>query len=177
MRAWSTSTPGCPGTIRPSRSGWPTSACGSTTRCCWLHWSGRWWRRRPGNGGWGRRRGRAGAAAGEGRRAQPPVAARLETLNLAYWRASRSGLDDQLIHPVTGKAAPAENVLRAPLRPIGGALDEAEAATDRPGVTTDLLQSLLARGNGATQQRHVWAESGDLAAVVRNAVAHTLTVE
>src|SRR6201995_4067132 len=40
-------------------------------------------------------------AAREGRLGQPPVAARLETLNLAYWRASRSGLDDQLIHPVT----------------------------------------------------------------------------
>ena len=74
-----------------------------------------------------------------------PVPARLETLNLAYWRAARSGLDDQLIHPVTGRAAPAETVLRALLRHIGGALDEAEAATDRPGVSTDLLQALLER--------------------------------
>jgi YbdK family carboxylate-amine ligase len=116
-------------------------------------------------------------AAREWRLGKPPVAVRLETLNLAYWRASRSGLEDQLIHPVTGRAAPAENVLRALLRHIGSALDEAEAATDRPGITTDLLQTLLARGNGASQQRRVFAESGDLPAVVRNAVAHTLTVE
>ena len=68
-------------------------------------------------------------------------------------------------------------MLRALLRHIGSALDEAEKATDRPGVTTDLLQSLLARGNGAIQQRRVYAESGDLSTVVRNAVAHTLAVE
>jgi carboxylate-amine ligase len=116
-------------------------------------------------------------AAREWRLGQPPVPARLETLNLAYWRASRSGLEDQLIHPVTGQAAPAENVLRALLRHIGAALDEAEKTTDRAGVTTDLLQSLLARGNGATQQRRVYAESGDLPTVVRNAVGHTLSVE
>jgi carboxylate-amine ligase len=116
-------------------------------------------------------------AAREWRLGKPPVPARLETLNLAYWRASRSGLDEQLIHPVTGKAAPAENVLRALLRHIGDALDESERASGRPGLTTDLLQDLLARGNGATQQRRVYQQSGDLPTVVRNAVAHTLTVE
>ena len=116
-------------------------------------------------------------AAREWRLGKPPVQTRLETLNLAYWRASRSGLDDELIHPVTGKAAPAENVLRALLRHIGDALDEAERETGRPGLTTDLLRDLLARGNGATQQRRVYQQSGDLPTVVRNAVAHTLTVE
>ena len=44
-------------------------------------------------------------------------------------------------------------------------------------MTTDLLRALLARGNGATQQRLVYQQSGDLPTVVRNAVAHTLTVE
>lgn len=116
-------------------------------------------------------------AAREWRLGKPPVPARLETLNLAYWRASRSGLDDELIHPVTGQAAPAENVLRALLRHIGDALAEADTATGRPGLTTDLLQALLARGNGATQQRRVYQRSGDLPTVVRNAVAHTLSVE
>jgi carboxylate-amine ligase len=116
-------------------------------------------------------------AARDWRLGHPPVQARLETLNLAYWRASRSGLEDDLIHPVTGQAAPAEKVLRALLRHIGDALDEAEAATGRPGLTTDLLQALLARGNGAAQQRRIYQQSGDLPTVVRNAVAHTLTVE
>ena len=116
-------------------------------------------------------------AAREWRLGKPPVPARLETLNLAYWRASRSGLDDELIHPVTGKAAPAENVLRALLRHIGDALDESERESDRPGLTTDLMRDLLARGNGATQQRRVYQQSCDLPTVVRNAVAHTLTVE
>ena len=116
-------------------------------------------------------------AAREWRLGKPPVPARLETLNLAYWRASRSGLDDELIHPVTGQAVPAENVLRALLRHIGDALDESERESDRPGLTTDLMRDLLARGNGATQQRRVYQQSGDLPTVVRNAVAHTLTVE
>ena len=116
-------------------------------------------------------------AAREWRLGKPPLPVRLETLNLAYWRASRSGLEDELIHPVTGRAAPAENVLRALLRHIGDALAEADAATGRPGLTTDLLQALLARGNGATQQRRVYQRSGDLPTVVRNAVAHTLSVE
>ena len=116
-------------------------------------------------------------AAREWRLGRPPVPARLETLNLAYWRASRSGLEDDLIHPVTGKAAPAGNVLRALLRHIGDALDESERESDRPGLTTDLLRDLLVRGNGATQQRRVYQRSGDLPTVVRNAIAHTLTVE
>ncbi|HWG13165.1 MAG TPA: glutamate--cysteine ligase [Streptosporangiaceae bacterium] len=116
-------------------------------------------------------------AARDWRLGHPPVQARLETLNLAYWRASRSGLEDDLIHPVTGQAAPAEKVLRTLLRHIGDALDEAEAATGRPGLSADLLQALLARGNGAAQQRRIYQQSGDLPTVVRNAVAHTLTVE
>ena len=53
----------------------------------------------------------------------------------------------------------------------------ADAETGRPGLTTDLLQALLARGNGARLQRRVHESTGDLAAVVRNAVSHTLSVE
>jgi hypothetical protein len=39
------------------------------------------------------------------------------------------------------------------------------------------MQTLLARGNGAMLQRRVHESTGDMAAVVRNAVSHTLTVE
>ena len=39
------------------------------------------------------------------------------------------------------------------------------------------MQTLLARGNGAMLQRPVHERAGDMAAVVRNAVSHTLTVE
>ncbi len=39
------------------------------------------------------------------------------------------------------------------------------------------MQALLARGNGAMLQRRVRESAGDMAAVVRNAVSHTLTIE
>jgi len=116
-------------------------------------------------------------AAREWRLGQPPPAVRLETLNLSYWRASRSGLGEDLVHPVTGKAAPAAAVVRALLRHLGDALAEADAEAGHHGLTTDLLQALLARGNGAALQRRVYQSTNDLSAVVRNAVSHTLTVE
>ena len=116
-------------------------------------------------------------AAREWRLGKPAPAVRLETLNLAFWRASRSGLGEDLVHPVTGKPAPAEAVVRALLRHIGDALTEAEDEAAHRGLTTDLMQALLARGNGAALQRRVYRSTNDLAAVVRNAVSHTLTVE
>ncbi|HEX6526317.1 MAG TPA: glutamate--cysteine ligase [Streptosporangiaceae bacterium] len=116
-------------------------------------------------------------AAREWRRDMPAQAARTETLYLATWRASRSGLQDDLVHPVTGQAAPAEVVVRALLEHIGDALAEADAETGHADATTGLMQALLARGNGAMHQRQVYASTGDLTAVVRNAVACTLLAE
>lgn len=116
-------------------------------------------------------------AAREWRKGLPPQPVRTESLYLATWRASRSGLEGDLVHPVTGKAAPAEAVIRALLEHIGDALAETDAEAGHFGATNDLMQALLARGNGAMLQRQVYASTSDLAAVVRNAVAHTLTVE
>ena len=67
--------------------------------------------------------------------------------------------------------------MRALLRHIGDALAEADAEAGQGGLSTDLMQTLLARGNGAMLQRRVHESTGDMAAVVRNAVSHTLTVE
>ena len=63
---------------------------------------------------------------------------------------------------------------------IDNAVTEAtQGRADEAGSTWhgDLLQALLARGNGAMLQRRVHESTGDLAAVVRNAVSHTLSVE
>jgi glutamate---cysteine ligase / carboxylate-amine ligase len=97
----------------------------------------------------------------------PPT--RTELLRLASWRASRSGLDDDLIHPNTGRPAPAADVIQALLDHVTPAL------TDHGDLdaATDGLKRLLSRGNGATLQRRVHKETGDLAAVVRAAVSHT----
>lgn len=116
-------------------------------------------------------------AAREWRRDMPAQAARTETLHLATWRASRSGLEGDLVHPVTGQAVPAEVVVRALLEHIGDALAETDAETEHADATTGLMRAMLARGNGATHQRQVYASTADLTAVVRNAVACTLRPE
>jgi carboxylate-amine ligase len=74
---------------------------------------------------------------------------RIEMLRLAAWRASRSGLDDVLLSPVTGRPEPARIVVNALLGHVTDALDD---AGDTPGVT-ELLAAILGRGNGAAFQR------------------------
>jgi glutamate---cysteine ligase / carboxylate-amine ligase len=116
-------------------------------------------------------------AVREWRQGVPPQPVRTEVLHLAAWRASRFGLDGELVDPVTGRAAPGEAVIRMLLGHAGAALADADADSGRPGTTTDLAGALLARGNGAAAQRRIYARTGDLAAVVRNAVAQTLSAE
>lgn len=101
---------------------------------------------------------------------EPPSPVRSELLRLASWRASRSGLDDELIHPVTARPAPAGAVVHALLDHVTPAL----ADMDDLDATAELTGRLLSRGNGAVLQRRVHAETGDLAAVVRAAVERTL---
>jgi carboxylate-amine ligase len=115
-------------------------------------------------------RGLVETAAREWRAGEPPAPVRLELLRLATWRASRSGLTADLVHPVTGRPAPAEAVVRALLDHVGPALSE---LGDRDAVA-ELTGGLLSRGTGADLQRHAYKESGDLAAVVRDAVNRTL---
>jgi carboxylate-amine ligase len=113
-------------------------------------------------------------AAREWRQGVAPAPVRTEVLRLAGWRASRSGLDGELIHPVTGRPAPAGAVIRALTGHVGAAL--ADAGSGAADATADLLGALLARGNGAARQRRVHDSTGDLAAVVRTAVARTLSI-
>jgi glutamate---cysteine ligase / carboxylate-amine ligase len=105
------------------------------------------------------------------REGKPAPQARTELLRLAAWRASRSGLCDALLQPVTGKPEPATAV-------IGKLLDHCrEALTDTGDAETvaELLSALLTRGNGAFFQRAAYRQSGRLTDVIRGAVALTGT--
>jgi glutamate---cysteine ligase / carboxylate-amine ligase len=75
-----------------------------------------------------------------------------ELLRLAAWRASRSGLSDFLLSPLTGLPEPAVAVVDTLLGQVGDALAEAgDTATVR-----ELLAALLVCGNGAAFQRNAY---------------------
>jgi carboxylate-amine ligase len=114
-------------------------------------------------------RGLVETAAREARAGTPPPAVRAEVLRVAAWRAGRSGLTGDLVHPLTGAPAPAAEVLGALLDHVRPALAD---AGDEHRVA-DGVAALLHRGTGADLQRRVYEETGDLAAVVRAAVAVT----
>ena len=103
------------------------------------------------------------------RAGKPAQPTRTELLRLAGWRASRSGLDDALLHPVTGKPEAATAV-------VGMLLDHCREALADAGdddAVAGLLAALLARGNGASFQRAAYRRSGRLADVISSAVAVT----
>jgi len=99
--------------------------------------------------------------------AGPP--ARLEVLKLAAWRASRSGLDGDLIAPRTGRPEPARQVIAALAEHVRPALADAGDLD----TVTGLLAELLARGNGAAFQRAAYRRSGRVADVVTSALEQT----
>jgi carboxylate-amine ligase len=94
---------------------------------------------------------------------------RTEVLRVAAWRAGRSGLAGDLVHPGTGRPAPAADVLTDLLAHVRPALAD---AGDEPRVAAG-IERLLSRGTGADLQRRVYDETGKLTAVVRAAVART----
>jgi carboxylate-amine ligase len=103
------------------------------------------------------------------RRGQPIQPRRTELLRLAAWRASRSGLDDVLLHPRTGLPEPSAAVTNLLLEHVSDALaDAGETST-----VTDLLAAVLARGNGASFQRHTYRRSGHLPDIVTRATEAT----
>ncbi|WNV77751.1 glutamate--cysteine ligase [Geodermatophilus sp. DSM 44513] len=114
-------------------------------------------------------RGLVETAAGEWRAGRPAPAVRSEVVRMAGWRASRSGLTGDLVHPATGRPAPAAVVVRALLEHVRPAL--ARAGDERR--VADGVATVLHRGTGADLQRRVFADTGDLTAVVRASVEAT----
>jgi glutamate---cysteine ligase / carboxylate-amine ligase len=114
-------------------------------------------------------RGLVDTAATDWRAGRPAAGARSELLRLATWRAGRSGLTGDLVHPATFRPAPAAEVVGALLEHVRPALRD---AGDERRVA-DGVAALLRRGTGADLQRRVHARTGDLRAVARAAVAVT----
>jgi carboxylate-amine ligase len=114
-------------------------------------------------------RGLVETAAREAREGIPAPDVRSEVLRVAAWRAGRSGLTGALVHPLTGRPAPAADVLGAVVDHVRPAL--ADAGDERR--VDDGIGALLDRGTGADLQRRIHRETGDLSAVVRAAVAVT----
>jgi carboxylate-amine ligase len=73
------------------------------------------------------------------------------------------------VHPLTGRPAPAAAVVEALLGTVRAALAD---GGDEQRVSSGVAE-ILRRGTGAQLQRAVHRRTGDLAAVVRVAVAHT----
>jgi carboxylate-amine ligase len=114
-------------------------------------------------------RGLVETAARQWRAGQPAADVRTDLLRVAGWRAGRSGLTGDLVHPLTSRPASAADVLGALIDHVRPALhDSGDLALVERGVA-----EVLRRGTGATEQRIVFDRTGDLAAVVRAAVTAT----
>ncbi len=90
-------------------------------------------------------------------------------LRLASWRASRWGLEQDLINPLTHRPCAARACVLELLTHVQAHfVSDEEMNAVRQGVA-----AILDRGNGATQQRRMHAEGGDASAVVAGAVDRT----
>ena len=104
-----------------------------------------------------------------GRAPAPDPEWRDDLLRAAGWRASRYGLSGKLVDPRRLELVPARDA-------VATLVDHTRAALDGTGdlaLVEDQVERLLARGNGATQQRRTFERTGSLAQVVADAVDRT----
>lgn len=104
-------------------------------------------------------------AAGE-----PPPDVPTDLLRLAGWRAGRSGIGADLLDPVTSRPRPAAEVVTQLLDWVGPALT---SNGDDVWVSTG-VRRIIERGPGATTQRAIAEDTGDLRRLVREAAERTL---
>lgn len=98
-----------------------------------------------------------------------PEPVRTEVLRLAGWRASRAGLDGDLVAP-DGRPAPAPQVIRALIDHVRPVLTE-QGELD---IVEDLVSAVFSRGTGARAQRQIYRLSAQLTGVVAHAVQATV---
>ncbi|MGF1472579.1 MAG: glutamate--cysteine ligase [Rubrobacteraceae bacterium] len=102
-------------------------------------------------------------------RGEPAPDARPELLRAAHWRASRHGLDEELVDLEGCRSVPAREI-------VGSLLDFARPALEEEGdwdEVSTLVEETLESGNGARRQRRAYEQSGELEAVVDALVAET----
>ncbi|MFD9434541.1 glutamate--cysteine ligase [Streptomyces sp. NPDC060002] len=114
-------------------------------------------------------RGLVETAARDAEAGREPLDHSVSLLRLAGWRAARSGLTENLLHPATLRPTPAETV-------VGALLDHVEDALADCGDLERARAScaeLLRHGNGSRIQREVWERTGSLREVVTTCVKQT----
>jgi carboxylate-amine ligase len=84
-----------------------------------------------------------------------------EWLRAATWRAARSGLEGDLVDPMTGRPVPAPRVVRALLTRLRPALEE----TGDWDTVVELVEAVLGRGSAAHRLRRLALRDGRRAAV------------
>ncbi|MFF9814855.1 glutamate--cysteine ligase [Streptomyces sp. NPDC014006] len=114
-------------------------------------------------------RGLVETAARQWRAGVEPAGHSVSMLRLAAWRAARSGIDGELVHPATMRPAPAEEVLQALLRHV----EEALADSGDLEYARESCARLLRDGNGARIQRALLERTDSLRDVVAECVQHT----
>ncbi len=94
---------------------------------------------------------------------------RSDLLRAAGYRASRFGVTDQLVNPLTREVAPARQVFEALRSFVEPALREAGDWE----WTEDTFERLLSRGSGAARQRSAFEASGSVEGVVKDLIERT----
>ncbi|MCL6670218.1 glutamate--cysteine ligase 2 [Streptomyces panaciradicis] len=107
-------------------------------------------------------RGLVETAAREWRAGRAPVGHSVSLMRLAAWRAARSGLGEELLHPSTMRRLPAETVVAGLLQHVEEALGES-GDLERARAACD---TLLDGGTGARIQRELLERTGSLREVV-----------
>jgi len=98
----------------------------------------------------------------------PPMQVRPEMVQAATWRAAQSGLEGELVDPVTATPMPAHRLIRKLVADLRPTLD----ATGDWELVCELTNAALARGSSAGRQRAAHA-AGGLRRVVDLAMAET----
>lgn len=114
-------------------------------------------------------RGLVETAARSWRAGGPPDALPVSLLRMAAWQAGRSGLESRLLHPLTMKPEPAEDVLDALLAHVRDALEDSGDYS----AAESAMRTVVSRGPGARVQRRLLEETGSLRATVAECVART----